>query len=234
MKRLPLLWLALTAAAFAADPAPVTHDFLAAGAIDYRTVLIPPPAEDSLGGQADHEVAKLLDADRTPAQAALAKHFENLSIFTMLSDVLGQECTAKDFPRTAAVFAQANAESRPIVDAAKAAWNRQRPYVFNPALHPAVDKPNNASYPSGHAYSSAWIAVLLGAALPEHAADFTHEAELVRWSRLVGGAHYPSDVLAGKILGEAIGREMLKSPKLRQALEEVRAELLACLQKKAA
>ena len=60
------------------------------------------------------------------------------------------------------------------------------------------------------------------------------QAALVRWSRVIGGAHYPSDVAAGKILGEIVARELLKSPKMQQALAEIRAEIYAHLRKKAA
>ena len=234
MKRLPLLFLALTVAVFAADPAPVTHDYLAPNAVDYQALLTPPPAEDSIAAQGEHDLAIALDAHRTPEQAALAKYYEEFDVFTMLAPVLGEWCNAQNLPRTAAVFQQAYAESRPVIVAAKASWNRPRPFIYNPALTPAVGRPANTSYPSGHGYASAVFAVLLTAALPDHAADWQKQAALVRWSRLVGGAHYPSDVIAGKILGEAVGREMLKSPKLQQALEEVRAELAARLHRKAA
>jgi acid phosphatase (class A) len=97
-----------------------------------------------------------------------------------------------------------------------------------------VSRPKNTSYPSGHGTDSALIATLLSAALPEHAAAWQRQAALVRWSRIVGGAHYPSDTIAGQLLGEALGREMLKSPQMQKALAEVRAELAAHLQKKAA
>ncbi len=236
MKRLPL-FLAVACLAVlparAAD-APVTHDFLAAGAIDYHKLLPPPPADDSVPGHADEEIAAQLDAHRTPEQAVLAKHYEKFSVFILLQDILGPECNAQNLPRTAAFFKQALTEARPIVDEAKAEWNRKRPYIFNPALHPAVDKPDNASYPSGHAYGSSLVAVLLAAALPEQTDEWMKAAALVRWSRLVGGAHYPNDVVSGQILGEAVAKEMLKSPKLQKTLEEVRAELLPHLKKKAA
>ena len=239
MKRLPLLKLCvaipvLVVLASIALATEATHDFLAANAVDFKALLTPPPAEDSIPAQGEHELAIALDAHRTPEQDALAKYYEHFNVFEMLAPVLGDWCTAQNLPRTAAIFQQAYAESRPIIDAAKANWDRSRPYVYNPALHPAVDRPANTSYPSGHGYGSALFAVLLTAVLPEHAADWQQQAALVRWSRLVGGAHYPSDVVAGKILGEAVGREMLKSPKLQQALEEVRAELAAHLHRKAA
>lgn len=228
------LFLAGAVLALGAAPAPVTHDFLAAGALDYRTLLAPPPADDSIAGRADREMALMLDADRTPAQAELAKHYATFDIFTLLAPVLGERCNAENLPRTKAVFSQVYAEARPLIEAAKADWNRPRPHVANPSLQPAVGRPTGASYPSGHAYAASLYAVLLGAALPEHAADWEKQARLIRWSRLVGGAHYPSDVIAGQALGEAVGREMLKSPKLREALAEIRAELAKGVEKKAA
>lgn len=236
MKR-PLLLLAvlslatLTPPVLAADPAP---EFFHAAAYDWRAVVAPPPAEDSIASQGEHELALQLDAARTPEQAALAKRFEKFDEFSFMVPVLGGWCTGENLPRTRAIFQQIHRECRPTVDAAKAAWNRARPHTYNPALHPAVARPANYTYPSGHAYSSSYIAAVLATAFPEHAADWEQQAALVRWSRVVGGAHYPSDVVAGKILGEAVARELLKSPAMQQALAEIRAEVAPYLHKKAA
>ncbi|SDR80022.1 phosphatase PAP2 family protein [Opitutus sp. GAS368] len=228
-----LVALAFVLAARAADPA--APEYFNAAGFDWRAVVSPPPADDSVAGRADQEMVVQLDLHRTPEQVVLAKHYEkSLDEFTFMAPVLGEWCTAEALPRTRAFFRQANAETRPVIDAAKTAWNRPRPYIFNPDLHPAVEKPNNASYPSGHAYTSSWMAALLSATLPEFAHDWERQAALIRWSRLVGGAHYPADVTAGKILGEAVARDLLKSPKLQHDLEEVRAELRAHLHKKAA
>lgn len=236
MKRPLLLFttLVLAPALFAADPAPVTPEFFHAAAFDWRAVLAPPPAEDSIAAQGEHELASALDANRTPEQAALAKRFEKFDEFSFMAPVLGDWCTAENLPRTRAIFQQIHRECRPTVDAAKAAWNRARPYTYNPALHPAVAKPANYTYPSGHAYSSSYIAAVLAAAFPGHSADWEKQAALVRWSRVVGGAHYPSDVVAGKILGEAVARELLQSPQMQQALAAIRAEVAPYLHKKAA
>jgi acid phosphatase (class A) len=223
-----LLPLLLALPAFAAEPAPVTHDFLAAEAVDFRAVIAVPPADDSIAGQADLEVARMLHANRTPEQAALARHYEQFSVFILLSDVLGTECKPENLPRTASFFKQAYAEARPVILAAKYEWNRPRPYARDPGLEPAIAKlPANTSYPSGHSFESSWEILLLSAALPEHAADWGKQARLVRWSRLYAGAHFPNDVVAGRILGEAVGRAMLQSPKTLQALAEVRSEILA-------
>ena len=219
---------------YATDNAPVTHDFLAPAAVDFHVLLTPPPAADSIAARGEQELMRHLQAIRTPEQAALAKYYEPLDVFRMLAPVLGEWCTAENLPRIAAIFRQVHNEARPTINETKAAWNRSRPYIFDSTLQPAVERPNNTSYPSGHSTESAMYAMILSAALPEHAADWQHQAMLVRWSRIIGGAHYPSDTIAGQILGEALARAMLQSPKLQQALEEVRAEIASHQVKKAA
>ena len=236
MKRLAALLLPtlFAVALLAAAAPPVTHDYLAADAIDFRTLLTPPPAPDSIAARGEQDLMRNLQVARTPEQVALAKYFEPLDVFRMLAPVLGDWCTAENLPRTAAVFNQVHAEARATVEAAKAAWDRKRPFLFDESLQPVVERPKTNSYPSGHGADSALYAVLLSTVLPEHASDWRKQAALVRWSRVIGGAHYPSDTVAGAILGEALGRKMLESPKLQQALEEVRAEINAHMLKKAA
>jgi acid phosphatase (class A) len=225
----------LATASLAADPAPApAPEYFNAAAFDWRALLAPPPAADSIAAQGERELAAALDAARAPEQAALAKHYEKFDEFSLMLPVFGDWCTAQNLPRTHAVFQQVNRETRPAVEAPKAAWNRPRPYLDNPLLRPAVERPVTASYPSGHAYTSSLYALLLTAAFPEHAAEWEKQAALVRWSRVIGGAHYPSDVVAGKILGEAVANEILKSPWMQQALAEIRAEVAAISRKKAA
>jgi acid phosphatase (class A) len=223
-----LLSLSLSVAAMAAEPAPATADFVAPDAVDYRSVIAVPPAEDSITAQADFEVAHLLHANRTPENIALARRYEHFSAFTMLTTVFGDACTPEALPQTAAFFKQAYAESRPVLLAAKYDWKRARPYARDPSLEPAMTKmPPNTSYPSGHSYESAWTAALLTAAFPEHDSVWAEHARLARWSRLYAGMHYPTDVVAGRLLGEAVGQAMLHSQKTRDALDAVRAEILA-------
>lgn len=210
-------------------------DFIAPDALDWRALVPPPPARGSVADESECMTVLLLEATRTPEQAALALRYESYTVFKLLQPVLGDWATPQNLPKLAALFQQATVETRPFNTAAKDGYARPRPHVALPQLKTAyAQKPDGFAYPSGHATGASLHAVLLAALLPEHAADWEKQAELVRLSRLYGGAHYPSDLISGRRLGEAVAREMLKSPKMQQRLEEARTELAPFLRKKAA
>ncbi|HWU36004.1 MAG TPA: phosphatase PAP2 family protein, partial [Candidatus Acidoferrum sp.] len=58
-----------------------------------------------------------------------------------------------------------------------------------------------ASFPSGHATTAFAAAIILGFMYPRQAGVFMGVAVVVGLSRVLLGAHFPSDVLAGAILG---------------------------------
>ncbi|MHB1920893.1 MAG: phosphatase PAP2 family protein [Chitinophagaceae bacterium] len=80
--------------------------------------------------------------------------------------------------------------------------NRPRPYVTYPYLE-NVTRENDPSFPSGHATLAFSTATTLSLNFPKWyviAPSFLW-AGLVAYSRLDLGVHYPSDVLAGMIIG---------------------------------
>ncbi|HVU17935.1 MAG TPA: phosphatase PAP2 family protein [Candidatus Didemnitutus sp.] len=218
------VFLFAASVALGAPPAS-THDFIAPDAVDFHTLVPSPPDPTSIAARGEQDLMRNLQIARTPDQATMAKYYEKLSVLRVLAPVLGDWCDAKNLPKTAALFEKIRLEARPIIEAAKSNWNRNRPYIFDSTLQPVVERPANTSYPSGHSYDSAMYAVLLSHMFPEHEADWWKQAALVRWSRVIGGAHYPSDTVAGKILGEAVGKKLLESPALLKALEEARQEI---------
>lgn len=65
--------------------------------------------------------------------------------------------------------------------------------------------PGGPSFPSGHAAGSFAFAAFVSVRAPRFAPLLFLFAVLVAWSRCVLGVHYPSDVLAGALLGSLIG-----------------------------
>jgi membrane-associated phospholipid phosphatase len=61
-----------------------------------------------------------------------------------------------------------------------------------------------ASFPSGHATTAFATALLLACWYPRQSGLFIGLAVLVGLSRVVLGAHFPSDVLAGAVLGSGV------------------------------
>lgn len=86
----------------------------------------------------------------------------------------------------------------------KLTTNRPRPYVAMPHLHTLIARPGSDSFPSSHATTAFAGAVVLSFLLPRLWPIFVGAAALVAYSRLYVGVHYPSDVLAGAVIGAAV------------------------------
>lgn len=86
---------------------------------------------------------------------------------------------------------------------AKVAIGRQRPLIED---HPPLAKaPTKLSFPSAHATSSVTAATALGRVQPRARPYLFALAAAICAGRPYLGMHYPSDVLAGAILGACLG-----------------------------
>lgn len=85
--------------------------------------------------------------------------------------------------------------------------DRTRPYEYVKRLELLVPKVGNASFPSGHSsYAATFATIILFMGKSKSLRVFTLVlAILISFSRLYLHVHFPSDVLAGIILGIVIG-----------------------------
>ena len=82
---------------------------------------------------------------------------------------------------------------------------RVRPFDFDPSIVPLIPPPTDFSFPSGHTQSSFAAATALFMYNKKAGIPAIILAVLIAFSRLYLAMHYPTDVLAGIIIGITLG-----------------------------
>ena len=203
--------------------------YLPAGKPDAIELLAAPSAPNTPEGQADLEETLVVHQKAKPEQIAQAAGENKLTIFHF-APAIGPWFVPGKFPKTEALFKQVEVEAKAASDSAKKLYKHPRPYHLAPesfAHSIEHEDPTHYSYPSGHSTRGTVFALLLAELFPEHRAALIEKGRDTGWLRVVGGVHFPSDVYAGRVLGQALAREFLLSATLQHDLAEVRAELAA-------
>ena len=208
--------------------------FVQPDAIDWKSLLPPPPAPGSLAALGDLETVLQVQAARTPADVAWAKLIEKDHVFEDFGDVLGPWFEEKNLPVLTDFLGQVTIDARQVSDRMKSLYLRYRPPTVEPTVRPCVEIPKSNSYPSGHSLRAFVWAGVLGDVFPDRQPDLFARAHRVAWGRVIGGVHFPSDIVGGRIAAQAIVAELRKSPAYRAAIEKCRAEVAPFLLKKAA
>jgi undecaprenyl-diphosphatase len=91
--------------------------------------------------------------------------------------------------------------------AVKAVARRRRPEARHGQVLPSrqVRRPTSPSFPSGHAASAFAFASTMGEEVPVTWGPLHVAASLVSYARVHTGVHYPSDVVAGALVGAMCG-----------------------------
>jgi len=214
------LWLLSTAAPLRAA-GPYLHGF------DPLALLPPPPPLGAAEDVADRESTLRIYTARTPEEVALGKDEHTVTIFAFTS-AIGPFFQPGKFPKTEALFAEVEAETKKIVNHAKNTWKRPRPFVADPTRFAEPGDPEKSpGYPSGHSTRGTVFALLLAEIFPERREAILAKGRDIGWVRVESGVHTPLDIYAGRVLGQALAQSFLHDPAFQQDLAAAKAEIAA-------
>jgi hypothetical protein len=207
----------------AVTAAPSTANYITSSPEAFRRRLPAPPQPGGAQELCEMQAILIAQAEVTTATRERVKVEESLAP-AVFGGAAGRTLDQAGAPLTLAILSKALADTRTVSNQVKSAWMRPRPSTTERRITPLVELPTNSSYPSGHATLAVVWAGILAELAPDRRAELEQRARLVAWDRVVAGVHYPSDVAAGMVLGEAMVREMLGNEVLRRELDAARAE----------
>jgi acid phosphatase (class A) len=119
-------------------------------------------------------------------------------------------------------------DSETIEQPAKATYKRPRPFVENGGPMCTPDDKSiltSYSYPSGHSTFSWTAGMIMAELMPDRATALMNRARSYGESRVICGAHYESDVQAGRVVASALFAVLQTNSQFRADLDSARAEL---------
>lgn len=183
--------------------------------------LVGPPAPGSLAARADLAVVKgaqLLRSEERDAWAVrMAKEGATTAWFDFARRHRDRVGGRQGWLGTA-LLAGTIAANAAVTQVAKRRFNRERPFEVDPSIKPPVRLPHDASYPSGHASSAFAAARIISVLEPTLAREAYDLARQVAVSRVYAGVHFPTDVVAGALLGTRVAEAALRRAGRRASL----------------
>jgi acid phosphatase (class A) len=162
---------------------------------------------------------------RATADRWLKAVADDASVYDRFDKALGIAPDRKHLPRLVRLLNRAVRDVMAVTNAAKEKYARARPFQrFALArvcgmAQPSAPDPSPAkrtSYPSGHSSISWAVALVMMEAAPERAQALITRAVEYGDSRVVCGAHFPSDVEAGRLLAAVVVDKLMAVPEFRR------------------
>ncbi len=207
-----------------------------------------PPANSSEQTRAELKFLKELQNKRTPDEAKkyqqLAGIFHspnnfnpydrdydrNFSSLFHIGSPLGDWYNHKNLPHTARFLSDVYRDATYYFFKLKLAINRPRPYHLDTTLK-NLERPQHASYPSGHSSASYVNAFIISEIIPELSDSFLKMAAEMAYSREVLGVHYPSDSEIGRVWAHSFVNELFRHQKFRSDFEAAKKEIIELREK---
>jgi acid phosphatase (class A) len=218
----------------ATTPAVVAPGWIAIDDTRLRELLPRWPEPSSIQGKSDVWAALLAQSQRTPQQAAEAEADATRGPFDWAATALQGTSLATRFttasaPATASLLTLLQADGRELIRRANALHpDRPRPRTmagFLPSLESEKRTGRvHSAWPSARGTTSYLWAETMALVLPEHAVRFRTAALRTAELRVIGGAHFPSDVVAAHDLAKAVWSQLKDEPRFLLAVAKAREE----------
>ena len=201
---------------------------------DSLALLPAPPAEGSAALAEDTAAFRSLTALQSSARGLLAVRDADLSYPASIgtfSCALGVPIAETEFPNLTMLLRRTLGDAALATYKAKNKYQRIRPFVALNA-HTCTPKDEvmlakDGSYPSGHS-SIGWAwALVLAELSPDHEDAILQRGRAFSQSRAICGAHWRSDVEAGRLIGSATVARLHADPVFRAQLDSAHAEIAA-------
>lgn len=191
-----------------------------------------PPARDSAAFAADQDAFHKTRALKNTPRWALASKDAILKFpqaAEVFSCALNLSITEEATPNLYMILRRSLSDAGYATGAPKSHYGRIRPFVLNnetscaPADEPVLSK--EGSYPSGHT-SIGWTwALILAEIAPERADAIFKRGYAFGQSRIICGAHWQSDVEAGRVVAAAVVAKLHSDPVFRAQLKAAKKEI---------
>ncbi len=229
MNALRRLLLSTALVATLAVPAFAAEPYVTGKMLDLTVLVPPPPAKGSDAEKADMAAVLTAQANATDARKAQALADSDETVFVMFTQVLGEKFVAASLPKATLLFERIGDSEDDTLDAAKPFFGRVRPWLANPEVKAIAKPTKSGSYPSGHTTRVTINAIMVAAMVPEKKEAIWARANDYAESRVIGGMHYPTDVLAGWRTGTAMATMMLHDPAFKADFEAAKTEVRAAM-----
>ncbi len=201
--------------------------YLAPGEVDVTALLAPPPLPSSPEQAADMATVRSVSKAAPSADTEMALSEKSFSVYTFAS-LIGPSFQSTALPKTTAFFEHVQVDAELVTDGGKDLFKRPRPYTVDPTL--ASGKLEKSfSYPSGHSTESMVLALVLTEVFPEKQNAIIGRARDIGWHRVEIARHYPTDIYAGRVLAQAIVRELNAKPEFQKDLAEAKKEVTSAM-----
>jgi acid phosphatase (class A) len=197
--------------------------YLPPGQPDGVALLAPPPLTGSKEEAADLESARAVFRARTEAEKERALKTSTLS-FSLFYEAVGCDLDLNRLTKTQVFLDKVKRDIQAAIDAPKQHYKRKRPYEMDGSL--VLGKPETSfAYPSGHSTRGTVYALLFAELFPERREPLLQLGRDIGWDRVLIGKHFPTDVYAGRTLGQAVFRQLLANAAFQQDLAAVKTEI---------